>query len=345
MSVWDPEFVLEYKHTGSQAADAEWVSSPYKVPVGEVLEIYKMEIIPPIDTTNDVIKKLKYITLMIGDKEYETIRVNSVMLPYGGLTLPSVAVPLGEPILHYPITGKVPSITEMTCPKAKEGDEVAVKVVAEEAISQDYEIKLWCTRARGDKIRTVAPIGAVPKTFTLDGDVYGGAAVPISIDTWDELPGGLKQSKPQIFPWITYARNAKDTTPNMWYDFVYSDGTAKYSWQTLFWNLVTKEEAYLVKAVGVIPHANSKSIRLFIEGRITAPEFTTRPLPESNYFPPALFYDMTVNAQLKRAGPKFLKMPFLFHNVKGGIEVIDNGTSIPANGVEVHVYGVKFVLK
>jgi len=37
--------------------------------------------------------------------------------------------------------------------------------------------------------------------------------------------------------------------------------------------------------------------------------------------------------------------PFLFHGVKGGIQILDNGTPIPADGVELHVYGVKFVLK
>jgi hypothetical protein len=41
----------------------------------------------------------------------------------------------------------------------------------------------------------------------------------------------------------------------------------------------------------------------------------------------------------------FLKKPFLFHGVKGGIQVVDNGTAIPANGIEVMVWGTKFILK
>jgi len=48
---------------------------------------------------------------------------------------------------------------------------------------------------------------------------------------------------------------------------------------------------------------------------------------------------------MKKAGPVKLLKPFLFHGVKGGIQIIDNGTSIPANGVEVMVWGTKFVLK
>jgi hypothetical protein len=60
---------------------------------------------------------------------------------------------------------------------------------------------------------------------------------------------------------------------------------------------------------------------------------------------PAAFYDTTLNSQLKSAGPTVLAKPKLFHNVKGGIRILDNGTSIPAYGVEVHVYGKKFILK
>jgi hypothetical protein len=48
---------------------------------------------------------------------------------------------------------------------------------------------------------------------------------------------------------------------------------------------------------------------------------------------------------LKRAGPRILTKPFLFHGVKGGIKILDNGTSIPARSVEVAVWGVKFELK
>jgi hypothetical protein len=114
---------------------------------------------------------------------------------------------------------------------------------------------------------------------------------------------------------------------------------------TLSWNLVNKEVAYLVSALGVIPHANSKALRLFVEGRVTNPEYPIRPLPEKLFFYPPMFYNTTVNANLKRAGARRLLKPFLFHGIKGGIQIVDNGTSIPADGIEVLVYGVKFILK
>jgi hypothetical protein len=343
--VFDPVIELQFKHTGSQSAGEEWISSAYTLPPDEVLEIFRLEIIPPVDASTGLIRKLRYVTLMIEDREYESLRINSVMAPLEHQLNAGVAVDFGIPYLHRPITGRIPSPLEGVCPKVARGQRLAVKTVADEAITEDYTIVLKAARVRGaSKLLEVAGVSSVSVGFTLDTDFYSKSPVPVSLDTFDELPGGLRQSKPQIFPWFTYARNKVPTTPNTWYEFDY-DAYAAYPWMELTWNLVNKENAYLVQALGVIPHSNSKSLRLYIEGRITNPEFTTRPLPEKNFFPPPMYYDSSVNADLKRAGPKFLAKPFLFHGVKGAIQVIDNGTSIPANGVELMVWGVKFVLR
>ena len=343
MSVWDPVFELHFKHTGAQAAGEEWISPAYVLPPDEVVEVFRIEVIPPVGT-GGVIKKLRYVTLMIEDKEYESLRINSVMCPLEHPSNAGVALDLGIPYLHRPIVGKVPTAIEGTCPKVARGQRLAVKTVADEAITEDYTVVLKCARVRGkDKLIEVVGTPVVDASFSLDTDIFY-KTVPVSLETFDELPGGLRQSKPQVFPWFTYARNKQSTTPNMWYEFDY-DAYVAYPWMELTWNLVNKDSAYLVKALGVIPHSNSKALRLFVEGRVTNPEFITRPLPEPNFFYPAMFYSTTVNDALKRAGPKELPKPFLFHGVKGAIQIIDNGTSIPANGVEVMVYGVKFVLK
>jgi len=344
MSVWDPVFEISFKHTGSQAAGEEWVSDAYTLPPDEVLEIYRLELIPPVDTSTGRIRRLRYVTIMVDGKEYDTLRINSVMAPADHPNNPSVAVDFGVPYLWRPITGVLPSAVDGVCPKVARGQRLQVKVVADEAISEDYQIILKTARVRGaSKLIEVVGASVVDASFSLDAD-YFPKSVPVSLERWNELPGGLAQSKPMIMPWFTYARNAVATTVNQWYDFEYPS-KATWDWMNLSWNLVNKDSAYLVKALGVIPHDNSKALRLYIEGRITNPEFITRPLPERNYFPPALFYDTNTNVAVKKLGPKFLHKPFLFHGVKGGIQIIDNGTSIPAGGVEVHVYGVKFILR
>jgi len=346
MSVWDPVIELEFKHAGAQSAGEEWISPAYTLPPDEVLEIFRIEVIPPVDTVNKVIKKLRYVTLLVDENEYESIRINSVMAPRENPKNPSVAINLGVPYLHRPITGRIPTAIEGTCPKVARGQRLAVKVVADESLTDTdtYTIVLKAARVRGvSKLYEVVGTSVVDASFTLNEDTFL-KTVHVSLESFDELPGGLRQSKPQIFPWFTYARNRQATTANMWYDFDY-DAYAQYPWMELSWNLVNKEVAYLVTHLGVIPHANSKALRLFIEGRITNPEYVTKLPPDDNFFTPALYYSTETNDGLKWSGPTKLLKPFLFHGVKGGIQIIDNGTSIPANGVEVHVYGVKFILK
>jgi len=347
VSVWDPKIELVFTHTIAQAAGEEWVSPVYTLPPDEVLEIYRMEIIPPVDATTGIIKKLRYATIMIDGKEVEPIKVNSIMLPAEHQYNVGIAIDFGVPYLHRPITGIIPSPVDATCPKAKKGQTVGVKTVADEAIAdtQPYTIILKAARVKKEeKLREIVGVPMISVGFTLDADSYMKPPITVSLDTFDELPGGLAQSKPQIFPFFTWATNKVATTPNTWYDFDYPASVA-HSWQNLSWNLVNKTEAYLIKYLAVIPHANSKAARLFTEGRITNPEYTTRPLPERNVFYPPMYYDTSVNAALKIAGPVPIKPPYLYHGVKGGIQIIDNGTSIPTGGVIVEVYGVKFVLK
>jgi hypothetical protein len=345
MSVYDPIIELRFKHTGTQNAGAEWVSSDvYETAPDEVLEIFRLELIPPVNSDTGIIQKLKYVTLMIDGKEYEPLRINSVMCPVESQTYVTRAIDLGIPYLHRPLTGIIPTSIEGTCPKVARGQPLAIKTVAEDTITGDYQIILKAARIKGaGKLVEVVGTPVVDATFYLNGETYS-KSVPVSLETFDELPGGLRQSKPQIFPWFTYARNSQATTVNQWYDFEYYS-KVESMWMDLSWNLVNKEAAYLVNYFGVIPHANSKSARFYIEGRITNPEFYIRPLPELNFFPPAMYYDMSVNNSINWAGPRKLIKPFLFHGVKGGIQVIDNGTQIPQNGVELHVYGVKFVLR
>jgi len=346
--VWDPVIEIKFKHSGvAQAAGEEWISSAYELPPDEVLEIFNVSVIPPVDANTGRIKKLRYVTLRIGNMEYDSLRINSVMMPAEHPLNAGVAPDLGVPYLWRPLTGRIPTPIEATCPKVRRSEKLAVRVVADESISstESYTVVVRAARVRGEsKLVEVVGASSISVSFMLNEDVYAKPPITVSLSTFDELPGGLRQVKPQILPWVTYARNKVPTTPNTWYDFVY-DSYAAYDWMTLSWNLVNKEEAFLVDALGIIPHSNSKAARIYVEGRVTNPEYMTRPLPEENYFTPIQFYDTSVNANLKRVGPRIINPSFLFHGVKGGIQIIDNGTSIPEDSVEVHVYGRKFVLR
>jgi len=345
MGVFDPIIELKAKFTGvSLSAGAEVSKGVYECSPNEVLEVFRIEIVPPVDTATNTIKKLREVGLIINGEKYPYIHANSVMLPLEHVQNAGVAVDLGVPVTWTGLLGRQPGPFEATTIKLKEGDSLSVYAVAEEAITQDFEVVLKAVRVRGADELAKWTGGVYSFALTLDRDLITKPAIRIDPATFNELPGGKAQSKPAVYPWIVYARNKAATTVNTWYDFKYPD-FVDFEWQNLSFNLVNKDKAYLVKYLGIIPHANSKAARFYKEGRETNPEFIIRPLPEQNFFPPAMFYDTTVNEGLKKAGPKKLFPEILFHGVKGGIQVIDNGTSIPANGVEVHVYGVLIEIK
>jgi len=345
MSVWDPVVEHKEKNTGPQAVDTPWVSEGYEVPTDEVIEIIRLEFIPAVSGAGEIRDAL--IELLIDGKAYDTIHINSYMNPALHMLNAGVACDFGVPYLHRPITGILPSPIDATCPKAKEGHLVQVRVTALEAVAsgESYQVGLRFARVRTEaKLREVVGVASIPVSFSLDKDMYARPAVPVTIGNWDVLPGGLAQPKPIIMPWFTFASNRVATTPNRWYHFDYP-AYVDETWKDLAWNLVNKPEAYYVKHLGVTPHANSLRTRLFIEGRITNPEFLTRPLPEQNFFWPASFKSVETNERLKRAGLTKIVHPFLFHGVKGGIEHIDNGTAIPADGVRIDVVGTHFTLR
>jgi hypothetical protein len=344
MSVWDPyvtaKVVGNYSSTSPLSAGTSFTAPIYTVGSDEVAEVFRIEYAPPV--SNGVVQKT-LLEILVNDKPIDSLKISSTMLPISS-TRSTVAIDLGKALLHAPIKG-VPSPLENTTIKAKVNDVISVKVTAIDTVTAPFMVYIKFARAIGrGKLSEVVPIGAYAKTFSINGDVYTGRAVPISQETWNELPGGVAQDKPQIFPFAVYSLNKNATTVNKEYSLSYPDNVAEL-WQQLFWKLADKREAYIITHLGVHPNANQKATRFFIDTRLTNPWFDTAPLPYYNEFLPASSYDDNVNANANKLGPKKIEPPFVFHGVTGGIQILDNGTSIPANGVEVNAYGVKLVLR
>jgi hypothetical protein len=342
--VWDPKVTAKVTATYSSESplsNGTQFSAPiYTVGSDEVIEIYRIEYSPPI---SDTTLQKTLLEIAINDRVIDSIKIASNMMPIKSINA-GLAVDLGKPLLHAPISG-VPLPIENTTIKAKVDDVIKVIVTALEDVTAPFKIYIKFARVIGkSKLTSVVPIAAMPKRVELLGDVYDGRAVPISVETWNELPGGNAQEKPQIFPFITWSTNKNATTPNKEYSFSYPDNVDN-QWQALFWKLSEKREAYIFNYLGVHPHANQIATRFFVDTRFTNPWFDTLPQPDYNEFIPASFFDNSVNTDAKRLGPTAIVPPFLFHGVTGGIQILDNGTAIPAYGVQVDAYGVKIVLK
>jgi len=346
---WDPAAEVIATISGPISKGASVTQAVYEVPPYEVVEVYKIMCIPFTDDTGKIYDAM--IEIGADSEFYPTIHIDSTMMPADHPLNPSVAIDLGVPLLHYPITGRVPSPFEATTLKFKPGQKITIKVTAREDIPSGLSMqvilrfaRLRVARGFEYRLRDIVGTPVYNPSFELHGDMYIKPPIPIDFDRWDELPGGLRQSKPKIDPWVTFALNKVATTPNKEYYFDYPDFVDE-TWMDLSWNLINKEEAYLIKAIGVHPHDNLLKTIIYVEGRPTRLEFYTRPLPGYNYFFPAMTFDANVNKNLKRGGPRMLDKPYLFHGVKGGIAILDNGTSVPAYGVRVQIYGVKFTLR
>jgi len=343
MGVFDPvvEFRADFS-SPSLSAGEEATMDVYELSPKEVLEIFRIEIVPPVSGTT--VKKLREVGLLVNGEKYPYIHANSVMLPADHPNNPSKAVDLGIPILHSRMTGYRPSVLETTTVKLKEGDTLGVYAIADEAITEDFSIILTAARVKGEDVLVREAGVSFDFSFSLDIDFYTKGSIPISPDNFNELPGGFGQSKPSVYPWITYARNKVATTVNSWYDFDYPNYVSR-EWQDLSFNLVNKNKAYILRYLGVLPNANSYKTRIRVEGRETNPEFETKDYPNDNFFLPALTYDTNINTGVKKLGPTKLLPERLIHGVKASIQHLDNGTSISANGVEVHAYGVICLLR
>lgn len=423
MGVFDPVVELKAKFSNVNFGyGEEKTMRVYECSPSEVLEIYKIMIEPPISSDGSRVLKLRDVGLMINGERYPYLHLNSVMCPKEEPDLGYRTIDLGFPILYSRIKNYVPSPIECTTIKLKEGDRLEVYASADEAMTNvSFTITMLAARARGADVLAKEAGSVYDASFTLDSDVYSKPSIAITPATFNELPGGVAQSKPAIFPWATYARNAVATTPNVWYDFDYPNFVER-EWQDLSFNLVDKSKAYLIKYLGVIPDTNSSKTRIYVEGRETNPEFITE--VEENFFVPARDYNVrpvksgrvvtisvaagstalipagawsiicstntkiqvfngsswvdftaagakvflisdginfrfsnggasaenqvlvsTEHKDIKKSGPCEIVPPRLLHGVKGGIQHIDNGTSISPNGVEVHVYGVVFILR
>lgn len=145
------------------------------------------------------------------------------------------------------------------------------------------------------------------------------------LDDWTELYGGLNASKPYIYPYIRYANNAVDTTTNEEYVFTKVGSKVLHDEQVLDWNF-TKGEALRLNYMGVVPHANQKYTRVYVQGRDSNPYAWTGDNPQNEYPMPAERTDPPMHYK----GPASIGRGAIVWNTKASIGIKDNGTAIPA---------------
>lgn len=337
-------------------------TGPFVLDNESVAEITGIEIYGPITGTPATTRnRILYVTPVIDGKEIGTIRMNELMAPmpaqgmfdsigFAGMRKGHAAINLGYPLLM----GGDP--TEAT-PKMGPGESLTFKLVlpataefgpaADAPVAVPVVVRAWIAMVKGEnKLRTIleyyhGPNGtgrfngaSMNQSFQL-GDLESGEMEifdnnvggpgGFGLGNWTELFGGSDANRPKAEPYVTYARNRQDTTPNTWYQFTSNASRVYNDWEQLAWNL-TKRNAVEIRKIGVMTHDNLKHIRLYRSNR--GIEYIMNVAADRNPLPmPASATTTDI-----MTGPGELPRKFLVWGENGSIEIRDDGTAIKAVG-------------
>jgi hypothetical protein len=334
----------DFLHTGSQAAGTIWRPKPVEgnaeLDTDEVAEVLTLEIVPPV-TAADVEEDLRYINLILDGKLFGTLYIPG-MRSY--LVTPPLNLVENGDFLGFgqPVWNANGNALLARCPKFKQS--VTVECYAGGAITADYRIRVLGYRYEAKELsRITGPIGLADTLFDpVTGrmsEFINKPAIQPARDTWTQLPGGLDQAVPKIFPFVRMAFNAKATTPNLAYEFRFDVGNVAERYEDLYfpYDMEKEKKIAIINGLGVRAPANLKQTWMDVGGD----ERPKSRIPTSQYLNPIHFgktaplYD----------SPKYITIPLLrdriaIFNEKAVVKCVDDGTSIPANSIAVIANGV-----
>ncbi|MBA7608164.1 hypothetical protein ES703_15339 [subsurface metagenome] len=349
--------IIEFHHTGDQLANTPWEPTPFEIEADEMGEVVFAEVFPPATGAGDEEILERWYPVLDGSKYDDYLALNgtrsSSMNPPEINTLGNI-VAFGTPVCEA--VHKAVPMLEARCPKFK--SKVSVEAWAGTgAISANYRIRLHCYIYRKEELAAIATV--IPGLASLRDIArrrtipVGKGAIALNYDNWDKLPGGLMQSVPKINPFIIWAQNKADTTPNVDYSFravLATIDTAK-PWQELYFDYEDGEDILIVNGLGVrVPSdSNIKDVCLVINGddhpryRIpidmtslgTSGDQANNPLHFGHLFP-----FISTGVRLWKPIPKFDR-PHIVDREIAEVVIRDNGVAVPADDIMLALSGVK----
>lgn len=318
------------------------IDDPYQLDRDSVLEVVGIELIGPMKP-GGARQKVEHVKLVINNDDYKHVAVNELMAPaiMGG----SPNTPFSDGMLCYnigrPVLGGGDPIeaTPKVGPGQTLGVEVKAPVAADggAAITENMTVRLTVAEIKGEdcleRVLTyydlIESAGGVRQGFALrdletDKIMSVDKEVPATLKDWTKLHGGMDAEKPRIKPFVKYAQNSAATTVNEAYG-MYDIGTrVNKDFMDFYWNY-NEDEAVMITHIGSLLCTNLEGVRVYKHGRSMNPWFNAR-IDESELPMPMLEHAGSLVYQ----GPPKLPRPILVWNEKAQVEVIDDGTSIPA---------------
>lgn len=318
------------------------IDDAYLLDRDSVLEVCGAQLIGPA-TKDGARQKIEHVKLILNGDDYKHVVVNEVMAPPFTAFAPNtpfndggLCYNIGKPMLGG---GNPLEATAKVGPGQTLGVEVKAPVATDggAAITEDMVVRLTVAEVKGEDTLgrvlsyydAMSPGGDIEQGFTLmdleqDRSLTVDKSVPATLKDWTKLHGGLDAEKSRIMPFVKYAQNSTATTVNEAFG-MYDVGTrVNKDFMDFFWNY-DETEATMLTHMGVLRCDNLESVRVYKHGRSTNPYMNARVDENENPMPMLERTDAVVYN-----GPAKLMKPVLVWDEKAQVEILDDGTSIPA---------------
>jgi len=364
------DFVYDHGQEGDVAAHEEVKASDYTTIVGEhrtdtdeVLEVFKVELIPP--TSNGTLETAQAIRLHDGKSFYPNLRYREFMMGYKSGSYPYSTPALGTPVLSGE-ANPATNVFDTAVPKF--GTDTPVQPVwvnDHTPVTDSFRVRLWTVRWSGTDSELQEYLSQQYGTTSFQQNIglsnpYKGSQSnytrrnPIRIERsadggalgqFTKLAGGVDQELPKVYPWVTWSENAKPTKPNKEYRFTTINDRVDEDWKRLEYDYTDRKEAALFESLQVNQPANLQEGVLSLDSRPDPqPRFQLTP-NAAHQFP---FLRPQDGSQPERDDvPVHLAdtyEPQMVYDDGGGFRVVDDGDSIAADDLLVGVTGRKLEL-
>jgi len=363
-------FVYSVADLGQLAANTEWRPSARDggAELGSRLfgELKKVKVFPPRNPDGTA-QALDDIWIILGDtdtREYVNLTGNHdfLMTPPDQHLVPGPwydEYVFGDGILDVLLDVQaglsVNAMLRNTTLKYLDGVTIVARAGAS-AITVDFAVELWGYRYDVEELPKILPVSSLPGAVDImevarDRRLtLSKGTLPITRETWLQLPGGPRQAVPRIMPFARWARNARATTQRTPYEFRFETGDVASAYQNLYFDYESNPyRALLVERFGVrwptgwgyawVHNTGDKIHEEHPRGRFRVAQFAN-PIHFGAAQP--LYPD---GLPLYFPIPRLAGHKMLIYRDKAYAAVQDSGTPVAANSIVVALAGIAFDLR
>jgi len=352
---------------GNQAANTWWRPTPLSVN-GELEqdergEIVYAEVWSPVEPIGDDDEALKKIIIVADGHEVPFVSIcgirSVVMAPPKGRIWNGKLYSFGTPMSSNPLLSTTIKYKQNITVNCQAGP--AAGAPPESPITQDYRIRLYGYVYKESELPDV--FGTMRFPASLKDTVrkrtllLNKSPIPVTGDTWLQLPGGKDQAIPKISPFIRYAQNAVATDGMQGdYQLRFQTGDVFEADENMYFEFDDKD-ALLIEGLGIktgstpFPAANMSRCGFRIDGDYHPKGVTTRSslfattvgINELNYghldpFAPAAHPYYAAIPKLSR--------PLLIWNEIGMVVIRDDGVgAVAIDAMQVAMTGIRLEMR